>query len=47
MIDLGKWLGEEYRVSEPLRPEHFASFEDLSEGPEMDRPGEDSEENDL
>lgn len=22
-IDLGKWLGEEYVVSEPLRPDHF------------------------
>jgi endogenous inhibitor of DNA gyrase (YacG/DUF329 family) len=31
-IDLGKWLGEEYRVSEPLRPDHFAEFEDLAEG---------------
>jgi uncharacterized protein len=27
-IDLGKWLGEEYQVSEPLRPEHF---EELAE----------------
>ena len=27
LIDLGKWLGEEYRVSEPLRPDHFAEFE--------------------
>ena len=23
IIDLGKWLGEEYRISEPLRPDHF------------------------
>ena len=30
MVDLGKWLGEEYRVSEPLRPDHFAEFEELS-----------------
>lgn len=27
-IDLGKWFNEEYRVSEPLRPDHFAEFED-------------------
>jgi endogenous inhibitor of DNA gyrase (YacG/DUF329 family) len=39
MVDLGKWLGEEYRVSEPLRPDHFAEFEDLDlENP--DRPSE-------
>jgi endogenous inhibitor of DNA gyrase (YacG/DUF329 family) len=31
LVDLGKWLGEEYRVSEPLRPDHFASDEDGSE----------------
>ena len=30
MIDLGKWLGEVYRISEPLRPDHFAEFEELS-----------------
>jgi hypothetical protein len=33
LIDLGKWLGEEYRVSEPLRPDHFAEFEELDELP--------------
>lgn len=36
-IDLGKWLGEEYRVSEPLRPDHFAEFEGL-EAEDPDRP---------
>ena len=36
LIDLGKWLGEEYRVSEPLRPDHFAEFEQLDG--ELDRP---------
>ena len=30
MIDLGKWLGEDYRISEPLRPDHFEEFEELS-----------------
>jgi uncharacterized protein len=47
MVDLGKWLGEEYLISEPLRPEHFASFEDLPEGPEMDRPTEAADADDL
>jgi endogenous inhibitor of DNA gyrase (YacG/DUF329 family) len=28
MIDLGKWFGEEYRISEPLRPDHFLELED-------------------
>jgi endogenous inhibitor of DNA gyrase (YacG/DUF329 family) len=30
MIDLGKWLGEEHTISEPLRPEHFEGNEDLA-----------------
>ncbi len=38
MVDLGKWLGEEYKVSEPLRPDHFADYADM-EGPELDQPG--------
>jgi endogenous inhibitor of DNA gyrase (YacG/DUF329 family) len=38
LIDLGKWLGEEYQISEPLRPDHFAGFEDLEGGKEMDKP---------
>ena len=41
MIDLGKWFGEEYRVSEPLRPDHFAEFEQLDGGEELDRPKDD------
>jgi endogenous inhibitor of DNA gyrase (YacG/DUF329 family) len=28
LIDLGKWLGEEHRLSEPLRPEHRAEDPD-------------------
>ena len=31
MIDLGKWLGEDYRVSEPLRPDHFIETEESDE----------------
>ena len=38
MIDLGKWLGEEYQVSEPLRPDHFAEFDGVEGGQELDRP---------
>jgi hypothetical protein len=37
LVDLGKWLGEEYRVSEPLRPDHFAEFEQLG-GEDLDLP---------
>jgi endogenous inhibitor of DNA gyrase (YacG/DUF329 family) len=38
LIDLGKWLGEEYKVSEPLRPDHFSGFEEMEGGQELDRP---------
>jgi len=38
LIDLGKWLGEEHLVSEPLRPEHFAGCENLPEGTNPDQP---------
>lgn len=37
LVDLGKWLGEEYRISEPLRPDHFAPFEDAG-GDDLDKP---------
>lgn len=37
LIDLGKWLGEEYRISEPLRPDHFEDYEKL-EGGKLDEP---------
>lgn len=29
LIDLGKWLNEEHRLSEDLRPEHLEHIEDL------------------
>jgi len=29
LVDLGKWFKGENAISEPLRPEHFADFEDL------------------
>ena len=37
LIDLGKWLNEEYRISEPLRPDHLADYEQL-EGQALDDP---------
>lgn len=38
LIDLGKWLGGEHAISEPLRPEHFAEYADLPSGDHLDIP---------
>lgn len=38
LIDLGRWLKEEHRIAEPLRPEHFAGYADLPEGANLDQP---------
>ena len=38
LIDLGKWLGEENRISEPLKPDHLERYADLPPGPSLDRP---------
>ena len=35
--DLGKWLNEEYRISEPLRPDHLAAYEEV-DGERLDDP---------
>jgi uncharacterized protein len=32
LVDLGRWFAEDYRISEPLRPDHFADFEDWDGG---------------
>lgn len=40
MADLGKWLSEEYVISEELKPQHFAEYEELEGGPELDRTDE-------
>lgn len=40
LVDLGKWLGEEHRIAEPLRPDHFAPYADLPEGDYLDKPEE-------
>ncbi len=38
LIDLGKWLGEEHTISEPLRPGHLEHNADLPAGDHLDRP---------
>jgi uncharacterized protein len=38
LIDLGKWLGEEHSISEPLRPEDLKDYVDLPPGEHLDRP---------
>jgi endogenous inhibitor of DNA gyrase (YacG/DUF329 family) len=38
MVDLGKWLNEENKISEPLRPAHFETYEDLPPGRHLDQP---------
>ncbi len=38
LLDLGKWLNEDYRISEPLRPDHFQEYENLPASEELDRP---------
>jgi len=40
MVDLGKWLNEEYRISEPLRPDHFSEDEE----PDPPQPADEAEE---
>lgn len=37
---MGKWLGEEHAISEPLKPGHFAGYADLPPGVDPDRPEE-------
>jgi len=31
MVDLGKWLGEEYRIASPLTVEDLQELEDMEE----------------
>lgn len=38
LIDLGKWLGGEHAISEPLRPEHLEKYADLPPGGHLDQP---------
>ena len=38
LVDLGKWLGEEHVISEPLRPDHFEPYGDLPSDKNLDNP---------
>ena len=38
LVDLGKWFNEEHKVTEPLRPDHFAEFAELPPGDYLDTP---------
>ncbi len=40
LIDLGQWLSEEHRISEPLRPGHLEPYADLPPGQHLDRTDE-------
>ena len=44
LIDLGKWLGEEHAISEPLRGEHLEQYADLPPGNHLDEPGAEEKE---
>jgi endogenous inhibitor of DNA gyrase (YacG/DUF329 family) len=41
LIDLGKWLGEEHVISDPLRPAHLEKYAELPPGEYLDRPERD------
>ena len=38
LVDLGKWLGGEHVISEPLRPEHFEKNAGQPPGEHLDVP---------
>lgn len=37
LIDLGKWLGGEHAISEPLRPGHLEHYANLPAGEHLDK----------
>ncbi|MCX8091268.1 MAG: DNA gyrase inhibitor YacG [Verrucomicrobiae bacterium] len=41
LIDLGKWLGEEHVISEPLRPEHLEELSGVPRSNAEPRAGDD------
>jgi len=41
LIDLGKWLGEEHVISDPLQPAHLEKYAELPPGEYQDRPEQD------
>jgi uncharacterized protein len=38
LLDLGRWFGEEHRLTRPLTPGDFEGFDELESGPHLDRP---------
>lgn len=49
LIDLGKWLGEENKISEPLKGEHLegasnGGYADWAPGQSLDRPKSDKKD---
>lgn len=38
LIDLGKWLGGEHVISEPLKAEHLEQYADFPRGDRLDQP---------
>ena len=38
LVDLGKWLGEEHMISNPLQPAHLEKYAELPSGEYLDRP---------
>ena len=38
LIDMGHWFDEGYRISEPLRPDHFSGYENLPKNLDPDQP---------
>lgn len=43
LVDLGKWLGQENRISEPLAPEHLKPYAELPPGRHLDHPDGDDD----
>jgi endogenous inhibitor of DNA gyrase (YacG/DUF329 family) len=41
LIDLGKWLGEEHVISDPLQPAHLEQYAELPSGKHLDQPERD------
>jgi len=44
LIDLGKWLGEQNKISEPLKSELLVVFSVLAPGQGLDRPESDAKD---
>lgn len=42
MVDLGRWFGGAYAISEPLRPEHFGDADNPPADRDLDEPREPS-----